>query len=55
MPAEARLSRLSLSIVERRRRDRHGNLFKFRAQAQFSSAAGTQINRRAYDVYLGTR
>jgi hypothetical protein len=49
------VERISLSITESRRRDQHGNLFRYNARVQFVRERGARVNRLAYDVYLGTR
>lgn len=53
--AEARVERISLQIVESRRRDRHGNLFRYRAHVESLNDQGAPVRRLAYDVYLGKR
>jgi hypothetical protein len=53
--AEARVERISLELTESRRRDQHGNLFRFKTHVQSLNDQGAPVRRLAYDVYLGKR
>jgi hypothetical protein len=49
--SEARVERISLAFTESDRRDRHGNLFKYRSFVQFSTARGNSIYRLALNPW----
>lgn len=51
---EGRIEGISLDITESRRRDQHGNLFRYKAHVRALNERGVRVNRLAYDVYLGT-
>jgi len=46
---------ISLAVTEGHKRDRFGNLFRYRSVVKIRKTDGTMVQRFAYDVYLVSR